>query len=172
MNYIELAKKRYSVRAFNSEKIENSKKDLILEAARIAPTGMNTQPFRILVIESKQNLEKLTKIARIYAAPLVFIICTNKEEAWIRKYDHKSIEDIDASIVTDHMMMEATDLGLGSLWICHFNPNLVKSEFNIPANLQPLNMLAVGYTDKSPQSPDRHTVKRKTISELVYYETF
>ena len=172
MNFLDLAKKRYSVRSYTHKKVEKDKRDLILEAARVAPTGVNFQPFRILVVESEEGLKKVAKGARTFSAPLIFIMCANESEAWHRKYDNKSIEDIDTSIATDHMMMEATDLGLGSLWICYFEPEVIKREFDIPDYLEPVNILAVGYTDKEPKSPDRHDEERKDIDDFVFYEEF
>ena len=125
-----------------------------------------------MAVQSEEGLSKAAKAARTYSPPLIFIICAKKDEAWKRKYDNKTIEDIDASIITDHMMLEATDLGLGSLWICYFDPEIIKSEFNFPSDLEPVNILSVGYADDTPKSPDRHDTQRKAIGEIVSYEEF
>ena len=75
--------------------------------------------------------------------------------------------DIDATIITDHMMLAATEQDLGSVWICYFKPDVVKEEFSLPENLEPINILAIGYTDEEPQNVNRHSEKRIPLSELV-----
>lgn len=82
----------------------------------------------------------------------------------------KQIGDIDTSILTDHMMLQATELGLGSVWICYFKPDVISREFGFPENLEPVNILAVGYSDEEAADPERHTRMRIPISQLVSYE--
>jgi Nitroreductase len=171
MEFLELAKKRYSVRKYEDKKVEPEKLMKILEAARIAPTGANTQPQRLIVIQEKEGLDKLKKAANVYEAPLAIIVCGDHNPVWKRPFDGKDITDIDASIVTDHMMLQATELGLGSVWICYFNPEVLKKEFNIPDNIEPVNILAIGYATGEPASPDRHEKTRKPLEHIVYYES-
>lgn len=172
MDFLDLAKKRYSVRAYKAQKVEEEKVNLILEAAHVAPTGGNRQPQHLLVIQSEEGLKKLKKAAKIFDAPLAILVCADREKAWKRPYDGKTLEEIDASIVTDHMMLEATDLGLGSVWICYFEPDILRSEFQIPDNFMPVNLLAIGYADDAQKSPERHDLDRKPLVETVSYETF
>lgn len=170
MDFLELAKKRCSVRSFTEQKVEAEKLAQILEAGRVAPTGANRQPQRVLVIQSEEGLQKLGKAAKIFGAPVALLVCADRSEAWVRPYDNKNISDIDASIITDHMMLEATQLGLGSVWICHFKPDVVRSEFKLPDHLEPVNLLVMGYAKGPVASPDRHSETRKPISETVFYE--
>ncbi|GAE01364.1 nitroreductase [Clostridium botulinum B str. Osaka05] len=117
MDFINLAKERYSVRNFDAKKIEQEKLDLILKAGQLAPTAVNYQPQRILVIESNEALEKL-KTCTIYHfnAPMALLICADKDEAWKRSYDGKSHTDIDGSIVATHMMLQKL---LNLAWVQH-----------------------------------------------------
>ena len=170
MDFLDIAKKRYSVRSYQEMPIEREKLDQILEAGRVAPTGANKQPQRLIVVQSKEGLEKVGKAARFYGAPCVIIVCSDTGETWKRPYDGKKLTDIDASIVTDHMMMQATELGLGTLWICWFDPGVLRAEFDIPGHLEIVNLLAVGYADGEPQSPERHGKVRKPLGETVFYE--
>lgn len=170
MSFIELAKRRYSCRKYIQNKVEKEKLDLILEAGRIAPTGGNTQPQRIIVVQEEEGLNKIRKAANIYNAPLALIVCSDSDTVWSRPYDGKKLTDIDAAIITDHMMLQATDLGLGSVWVCYFKPNVIHDEFNIPENLEVENILVIGYPDGVPLSPDRHIKTRKDINETVSYE--
>ena len=169
MSFIELAKKRYTCRSYKETKVEKAKLDLIIEAGHVAPTAANKQPYQLIVVEGKEGLEKLSNAANIYHAPLAIIIYADAGAAWTRAYDGKKSTDIDASIVTDHMMMEATDLGLASVWICGFKQNIVKKEFNIPDNMEVISILAIGYEADEPQSPDRHSETRKPLNEIVTY---
>lgn len=172
MDFLELAKTRYSVRGFQTIKVEEEKLLKILEAGRVAPTGCNKQPYRIIVVQKDEGLEKIKKATNIYGAPLALIICGEKESAWKRSYDGKNIMEIDVSIVTDHMMLQATELGLGTIWICYFKPNVIKTEFKLPKELEPINVLGIGYSEVTPQSPDRHDNLRKSLSETVVFESF
>ncbi len=169
MDFLQLAKSRYSVRKYKDMPVEKEKLDKILEAGRVAPTGVNAQPQRIIAVTSGEGLDKLGKGAKTFNAPVVLIVCTDKDSAWVRPADGKNIAEIDASIVTDHMMLQATELGLGTVWICWFKPDIIREEFNIPDSYEIVNLLAVGYADCEPLSPDRHGEMRKNISETVIY---
>ncbi len=172
MNFTELAKKRYSVRKYLPDKVEPEKLNQILTAARIAPTAANKQPQRLLVLQDKDNLDKLKKAVKFFDAPLVIVICSDNDNIWVRPQDGKKMTDIDTSIVTDHMMLKATELGLGTLWMTWFDKKVLQEELNIPNNLEPVNILAIGYATGKASSPDRHDKARKPLTETVFYESF
>lgn len=169
MDFITLAKKRCSVRGYTGQKVEPDKLARILEAAHVAPTAANRQPVRLIVVQSEEGLARLGKAADLYGAPLAVIVCSDHGRAWVRPFDCKQTGDIDASILTDHMMLEATDLGLGTVWICYFKPDVVRQEFALPEGLEPVNILAVGYAAEPPASPERHSQARIPVRELVTY---
>lgn len=171
MDFISIAKQRYSVRKYTRKKVEPEKLEKILEAAHVAPTAANRQPIRLIAVQSEEALAKVGNAADIYGAPLAIIICADHNRAWTRPYDKKQTVDIDASILTDHMMLQATELGLGSVWICYFKPDVLKKDFSLPDNLEPVNILAIGYADEEPASPDRHDKMRIPVSQLVSYDT-
>lgn len=170
MNFLDMAKSRYSVRNYLPKQVEEEKLMKILEAGRIAPTGANRQPQRLIVVRGADGLAGIGKATNIYGAPVAIIVCADKNAAWKRGFDGKTIEDIDATIVTDHMMLQATELGLGSLWICAFKPDVIREEFHLPGNLIPVNILAIGYAGGTPQSPDRHDEMRLPLAETVFFE--
>ena len=170
MNFLEIAKKRYSVRSYSGKKVEQEKLDKILLAAHVAPTAANKQPVKLIVVQSDEGLNKIGKAADLFGAPLAIIVCCEHQKAWTRPFDKKQTVDIDASILTDHMMIEATELGLGSVWICYFKSDVIQKEFNLPDTLEPINILAVGYSDESPADPERHATQRIPLSDLVCYE--
>lgn len=170
MDFLEIAKKRYSVRNYSDKKVEAEKLDKILQAAHVAPTAANLQPIHLIAVQGKDGLEKIGKGANIYGAPLAVIVCADHDKAWVRPFDNKQTGDIDASILTDHMMIEATELGLGSVWVCYFKPDIIRKEFNLPDNLEPVNILAIGYSSEEAADPERHSQTRIPVKELVSYE--
>lgn len=171
MNFISIAKQRRSVRSYTERKVEPEKLDRILEAAHVAPTAANLQPVRLIVVQSEEGLAKIGTAAELYGAPLAVIVCADHEKAWVRPFDQKQTSDIDASIITDHMMLQATELGLGSVWICYFKPDVLSKTLGLPENLEPVNILAIGYADGETADPDRFDKERIPIEQLVSYES-
>lgn len=169
MDFISLAKERYAVRKFSSKPIEEEKLDLILTAGQLAPTACNYQPQRILVINSETALAKLKECTTShYNAPAALLVCYDKTTSWNR-VDNKNSGEIDASIVTTHMMLEAADIGVGTLWVMDFNPDVIKKTFDIPGSFEPVALLIMGY----PASPPSILHKRRVaLDHTVFYNSF
>ena len=145
MDFIKLAKERYSVRKFAAKKVEEEKVAQILEAGRCAPTAVNYQPQRILVIESGDSLAKLRECTPYhFNAPLALLVCYDRTASWKRSYDGCDMGVVDASIVAAQMMLEAASLGLGTTWVGHFDPAAVRTAFELPEYIEPvaLRMIA------------------------------
>ena len=172
MTFSELAKTRYSVRNYEAKPVEDEKLLHILEAGRVAPTAANKQPQRILVVRQKEGLDKLKQAANIFNAPMALIICGDRNNVWVRPFDQHDMIDVDASIVTDHMMLQATELGLGTLWIAYFKPQALRDAFQIPEQFEPVSILLLGYAAGEPKSPDRHAKERQELHTTVFYESF
>lgn len=172
MDFLEFARDRYSVRKFESRHLEKEIIDKILECGHIAPTGCNYQPQRILVLNNDEAIEKLKKCTKChFDAPTAMLICYNKDESWVRKYDGALSAPVDAGIVTTHLMLMAHSLGVGSCWVMHFDPFAVRSEFNIPENIEPFALLVMGYPHKESRPLELHS-KVRPIDEVVFYDTF
>ncbi len=172
MDFLELAKTRYSVRKFSNKKVEQEKIDLILEAGRVAPTAVNYQPQRILVLDSEENLNKLKACTPYhFHAPLALLICYDNTVSWKRKYDDKDMGEVDASIVATHMMLAITSAGLGSTWVGHFDPQAIIAAFALPENILPVVLLPVGYPEQTAVPHLNHS-KRLDLSQTVFYNTF
>lgn len=167
MEFLDLARQRYSVRAYQPQAVEEAAVERIIEAGRVAPTAANRQPVRIVQVSTSEGLDRLAQGAEVYGAPLAFVVCANRERAWRRDYDGKVTADIDASIVTDHMMLEATSLGLGTVWVCWFDPQAVSRALGLPEGWEPVNILAVGHAACTPASAERHATERISTDELV-----
>lgn len=170
MEFIDIAKKRYSVRSYSEKPVEPEKLAKILEAAHVAPTAANRQPVRLIVVQSEEGHRKLEKAANVYKAPVAVIVCADHEKAWVRPFDSKQTTDIDASILTDHMMLQAAELGLGSLWVCYFKADILRKEFGIPENMEPINILAIGYADPDNGDITRFDQARIPVDELVSWQ--
>lgn len=170
MDLLEIAKKRYSVRNYENRPVEKEKLDQILAAAHVAPTAANLQPVKLLVVQDKERLKSIAKAGNIYNAPLAIIVCADRTKAWTRPFDNKQTTDIDAAILTDHMMLQATELGLGTVWVCFFKPDIIKKEFQLPDHLEPVNILAIGYGKGESADPERHVTTRISMEELVSYD--
>ena len=170
MDFLTLAKRRCAIRRYTNQPVEPEKLEKLLLAAQAAPTAANLQPVRLIAVQTPEGLAKLGKAANVYGAPLAVIVCADHSKAWTRPFDKKQSCDIDASILTDHMMLEAADLGLGSVWICYFKPDVLRTEFRLPDELEPINVLAIGYAGEPAASEERHSQLRIPVSELVSFQ--
>lgn len=168
MEFNEVIKSRWSVRSFDSKKIEKEKVGRILETARTAPTAKNMQPVRILCIQSDSALAKLSEISPcIYGAPLVFAVCSDESRCWVSPAG-KSRGEMDASIAATHIMLAAADEKLGSCWVCMFDADKLSKEFELPENIVPHCLIVVGYPGKGSAPSERH-FDRIPLSETVKY---
>lgn len=170
MTFLELAKERYSVRSFDSRPVEQEKIDLILEAAKVAPSAVNRQCPHIYVIRSAEALEKVVPTTRYsFGAPLNFLICYDKNQQWVNRYaPGYTSGDVDASIVVTHMMLEAWELGLGTCWVGSFKPAEISEAFNLPENMVPVAMLPTGYPAADAAPLALHSTF-KPMDEFVTY---
>ena len=167
MNFLDLVRQRYSVRAFKSEPVEDEKLQQILEAAQLAPTAANRQPFRVVVMRTSEHRAVLQQIygqGWFLEAPLVLCVCGVSSEAWVRRHDGINYVDVDAAIVMDHIVLAATSLGLGTCWIGAFNPDAARKGLNLPTGYHAVAFTPLGYPDDHP-GPKR----RKELSDLVKF---
>lgn len=160
MDFQELIRRRYSVRAYRQEPVSEEALSRILEAARLAPTAANRQPFRIVVLAAAGRQPAL---ARVYPrpwflqAPIVVCVCGVPGEAWVRK-DGRSHLDVDAAIVMDHLILAATDEGLGTCWIANFDMDPAREAFELRANEVPLLLTPLGYAADRPGARERRSL--------------
>ncbi len=167
MEFLELIRKRYSVRAYKPTPIEEEKLHKVLEAAILAPTAANKQPFRLIVLKTAGREADLR---RVYArdwfvqAPLVICACAVKGESWVRR-DGKNYADVDTTIAFDHLILAAHDLGLGTCWIAAFNPAAAREVLQLPAELEPIAFTPLGYP-----ADEWKPKKRRPASDLVQYK--
>lgn len=145
-NFKALATERYSVRKFDTKPVEQKKVDAILAVARLAPTAHNYQPQRLLVLNTADSLNKLKDCTNgHFNAPLAIIVCYDNQVSWKREYDDADLGTVDASIVGSHIMFQVADMGLGTTWIAHFDPDKVRTAYNLPDNIIPVAIFPIGY---------------------------
>ncbi|MCR5518721.1 MAG: nitroreductase family protein [Bacteroidales bacterium] len=163
--FLNLAAERYSCRGFDARPVPEEMVESILEAARLAPTAVNRQPVHVWVARSAEALEKLgTATPYIYGAGLVFVVGCKPADAWVRKYDGKNGAEVDAAIVGTHIMMEAADLGLGSVWVGSFDPAALASAFPELADWDVVALFPVGWPAAEPSS---NHASRKSLEEFA-----
>lgn len=169
---MELFARRYSVRSFAQRPVAQEDVEAILRAGHLAPTGCNNQPQRILVMRSAQAMEKLRRCTRChFGAPMAMLVCYDECECWRRPYDGRLSGEVDAAIVTTHMMLEACARGVGTTWVMHFNPQKMRQEFNIPSGIDPVALLVMGYPAPDAQPYPGHSQFRLR-EELVVEDSF
>lgn len=171
MAFSDLVKQRYSVRKYDSRPVEAEKLAMILEAGRLAPTGVNYQPQRILVVQG-EDMEKMKGCSPcIFGAPVVLVVCYDKNESW-KSRTGREIGDVDGTIVLTQMMYQAEELGIGSLIVGMYKEPLLRERFCIPENLEIVALLVMGYAaDDCEPHPELHP-SRKPIEETVFYGSF
>jgi len=171
MAFSDLVKQRYSVRKYDSRPVEPEKLAAILEAGRLAPTGVNYQPQRILVVQG-EDMEKMKGCSPcIYDAPVVMVVCYDKNESW-KSRSGRDIGDVDGSIVLTQMMYQAEELGIGSLIVGIYKEPLLRERFSIPENLSIVALMMLGYASDDCEPHPQFHASRKPIEETVFYGSF
>ena len=169
MEFEDVIRRRYSVRKYSDRPVENWKIQKMLEAARLAPTGKNKQGQRIYVLRSPEAVKKINELCMmIFGAPVVMLVFAKKGESWISRFTGRDIAETDTSIVTDHMMLQATDLGLGTCWVGYFDPKPICEAFGIPDDLVLMHILPVGYAADDCEPGPLH-YQSKEISDFTTF---
>lgn len=172
MTFLELTKQRYSLRKYAPVQVDDETLAMILDAGRLAPTAANKQPQRIYVLKSAEAMEKARSVAKMmYNAPMALLICYDDTASWKNTaasfgedYDGG---EVDAAIVTTTMMMEATELGVGTLWARGFSAPRMAEAFHLPENIHPVAILLLGYPMDGSVGPNRLHDVRKPVESFV-----
>jgi nitroreductase len=170
-DFLSLAEERYSVRKYQDKAIEPEKMEKILEAARIAPTAANHQPFRIYILKSEEALKTIRSLTRCaFNAPVVLLMTYNEEEQWKNGQEPGIASgQEDVSIVATHMMLEAWDLGIASCWVNAFPNSKTAEAFHIPENEKVVLLMPLGYADPEAVPSPKHSQyrpKNEVVKEL------
>jgi len=171
MEFRELIRFRESVRSYDSDKpVPRNVLDRILEAGRLAPSAANRQPWRFLVVSSK---EMLAKVGKCYgkdwfrAAPVILIVVGRRADAWVRRYDGYNSLETDLTIAMDHMILAAANEGVGSCWIAAFEPDILHNALGLNEDEKVFAITPLGYPEEGYQS--QQIKSRKDLAEVVEY---
>ncbi len=168
MEFSALIEQRYSVRAYRPDGVDEAQLQRILHAGRLAPTAANRQPIRVIVITTAQAREALTRVYHrewFTQAPLVLAVVAITEEAWTRPCDGVNHHLVDASIVMDHLVLAAANEGLGTCWVCNFDPVEARQLMALPDEVEPVAFTPLGHPADLPKPK-----QRRPLDELVMRE--
>lgn len=172
-NFLELARSRYSVRNYLPREVEEEKLNYILECGRVAPSAANYQPWQIIVVRDAGMRARLADTYNrewFRQAPVILVFLGNHQEGW-KRGDGKDHTDIDIAIIADHITLAAAEQGLGTCWICNFNSALCSGILGLPADVEPVAYLSLGYP-AVPASQASRQLKRKSIGEIVKFDRY
>lgn len=170
MQFNQLIRNRFSVRKYKKTEVEKDKLIQILDAGRLAPSAVNFQPWHFIVVKEPANIEKVHSVYRrewFKSAPVIIIVCSDRLQSWKRGNDGKDSSDIDVAIAVDHMTLQATELGLGTCWVCNFDAKTCSELFRLPQHVEPVVLLPLGYPDEPVKEKNR-----KPLEEIVHWEKF
>ncbi|MBN2189236.1 MAG: nitroreductase family protein, partial [Chitinispirillaceae bacterium] len=160
MDFLELVKKRRSVRSYLDRPVDDALLEKVLEAGRLAPSACNNQPWVFIVIRemsSKKNLENVYRREWFLRAPVVIAVCCDRSVSW-KSADGRDSGAIDAAIALDHMTLAAAEAGLGTCWICAFNSSEARKTLMLPETIDPVAFTPLGFP--GPEEPKPKTRKR------------
>ena len=168
MDFRELSRARFSVRQYADRPVEEEKLRKVLEAGRLAPTACNNQPVRVLVVKGEEALAALRGATPMqYGAPVSLVVCYDVDEVWHNKREEGyDSGEMDASIVCDEMMLQATELGLATLWARGYRAADIAEALDVPENLRVVCMLDLGYAAEGVEPTANHD-SRRPLSETV-----
>jgi nitroreductase len=171
MSFLELARKRYSCRNYQDKPVARETLLRVLEAGRVAPSAVNYQPWKIIIITENEDLARIRDAyprSWFKTAPVALVLCGDHNRSWKRS-DGKDHCDIDVAILADHITLAAADAGLGTCWICNFDRKKCVDMLNLPENMEPIIILSLGYpADKADEN--RHDNLRKSLEEIVQWD--
>ena len=165
MNFLDLVKQRYSCRSYQNKSVEQEKLDYVMDCARLAPSAVNKQPWLFRIVSddaSKAKLQECYDRDWFKTAPMYIICSILHDEEWIR-YDGKHHGNIDIAVAVEHLCLAATEQGLATCWVCNFNVEKCKKNFDIHADEDPTVIIPLGYAADQPTEK-----KRKPISEIIF----
>ena len=168
---MDIIESRKSVRSYKSQEIEEEKLNYILEAFRKAPSAKNLQPWKLVVVKNRNIIKDLAIACNnqtfLEEAPVLIAACANEEEAYGRMGGYLTSYPIDIGLALEHLILAATEQGLGTCWIGAFKEQLVKDILKVPEDVRVVALTPVGYPARDPGSRGR-----KPLSEIVSYDRY
>ena len=160
MEFRELIRERYSVRQFDPRPVEPELVEKVLEAGRLAPTAVNYQPQRVLVLDTSEDMAKLAGCTKYtFRAPMALVVCYDRTVSWKRSYDGHDMGEVDAAIVATHLM------------VGYFAPEALVKTFCLPEHIAPVAIFPMGYP-AADAKPAGHHDKRLDLAQTTLRHSF
>ncbi len=160
---------RRSIRKYQTKDVEQDKIDRIIESARIAPSAANRQEWKFIVVKEQSTRDKLVDACNgqsfVAQAPVFIAACSTESEKVMPCGQYAYT--VDLSIALSFMILEATELGLGTCWLGAFDEVKVKSILKIPEEIRLVGLTTVGYPDENPGPRPR-----KSMEEVLSKESW
>ena len=190
---MDISHRRHTVRSYADRPVEPEKLAAVLEAGRWAPTAVNAQPQRIVVLDTPENLAKVRefctfgwqkkyvdlasesdtpehdRIVLYYGAPVVLLVCYDRNACWHHPQTGETSGATDATIVATHMMLEAASIGLGSAWISYFDHDKARELLGVPESWEMVCMLYLGYEAEGAAVHQHLSGSRKPLDETCFF---
>jgi nitroreductase len=170
MTLIDLMRARRSVRAYLPDPVGDDDLAAVLEAARLAPSARNLQPTTFIVVREPANraaLQAAYEREWFWTAPVVIAACVDRTACWKRRQDGRSSADIDAAIALDHLVLAAWERGLGTCWVCAFDPVPARRLLALPEHIELVAMTPLG---RPATLEGQGNPERKPLAAVVRYE--
>jgi len=168
---MDLIEKRKSIRSYKPQDVEEEKLNYILQAFRKAPSAKNLQPWKLIVVKDKKKISDLSIACNnqtfISEAPILIVACAKEDEAYGVMGGYMNSYPVDIALALEHLILAATEKGLGTCWIGAFKEKLVKDLLDVPDNVRVVAITPVGYP-----AIEGRTRGRKPISEIVCYDKY
>ncbi|MBU4240992.1 MAG: nitroreductase family protein [Actinobacteria bacterium] len=169
---IDAIRRRRSIRKYEEREVTEEQLTQVLEAARLAPSWKNQQPWRFLVIRDAAKRQAVADILEgnparkgIAQAPVLIVVCADPALSGVENRKEYYMADI--GIVMDHIMLEAADMGLGTVFVGWYDEDKMRQALGVPDQFRIVGMTPLGYPAKEP-----NPVPRKELDELVHWETW
>jgi len=170
-NLMNIIESRKSIRSYKPQPVEEEKLQYVLQAFRKAPSAKNIQPWKLVVVRDQKKKNDLAIACNnqlfIAEAPIVIVACAKEEEAYGTMGGYMNSFAIDTAIALEHLMLAATEQGLGTCWIGSFKEKLVKDLLGIPDNIRVVALTPLGYAAR-----EAGVRGRKPLSEIVCFDKY
>jgi nitroreductase len=171
MSVLEVIRQRRSVRVYKKDPIPEESLLRVLEAARLAPSGKNLQPWKFVVVQDSELKKKLAKASNkqdfIADAPVIIVACGFPDECYQALGRYMKSWPVDVTIALEHLILQAQEEGLGTCWIGSFEEEEVKSLLDVPEHVKVLALTPLGYPGDMPESRGR-----KSLEKIISYDSF
>lgn len=168
MDFNTVIRQRYSCRSLSDRPVEQEKLDKIIAAARLAPTAVNRQPYRIFLMQSDDAVQAMQQVTTCtFGAGTFLVVGAKPQDAWVREFDGKNFAEVDGAIVATHMMLEIENQGLSTTWVGYFDAPKLQALYPQMAGYSLIAVFPVGYAAADGGPSPRHEQRRDAADSVT-----